>query len=178
MPTDTQAPGTYQVRLETSKGPVVIDVNRSWAPRGADRFYTLSKRGFYEQARFFRVVPGFVVQFGMHANPDENAKWMNANITDDPVLQPNLKGTVSFASAGPNTRSTQIFINLGNNSAGLDGQGFAVFGRVSQGMDIVEKIYAGYGQTPDQQQITIQGNAYLLQNFPMLDYIQKAVVTP
>jgi len=175
---DAQAPTTYQVRMETSKGPVVIDVNRVWAPRGADRFYLLAKRGFYDQARFFRVVPGFIVQFGMHAKPEENAKWSNAEIQDDPVTQPNVKGTVSFAARGPNTRTSQVFINLGDNSGSLDPQGFAVFGHVSQGMDLVEKIFSGYGQTPEQELINVRGNAYLLENFPKLDYIQKVTVTP
>jgi peptidyl-prolyl cis-trans isomerase A (cyclophilin A) len=177
-PVDTNAPQGFNVKLETSKGPIVIAVDRSWSPKGADRFYTLVRRGFYDQARFFRVVPGFVVQFGMHANPEENAKWSSAEIADDPPGQPNLKGTVSFASRGPNTRTTQIFINLVNNSDKLDGQGFTPFGRVTQGMDLVEQINAEYGQSPEQQLIQVKGNAYLIANFPKLDYIQKATVAP
>ena len=177
-PADVQAPATYQVRMETSKGPIVIDVNRSWAPHGADRFYMLSKRTFYDQARFFRVVPGFVIQFGIHATPEENAKWSQAAIQDDPVTQSNVKGTVSFASHGPNSRTTQVFINLGNNTGSLDPQGFAVFGRVSQGMELVEQLYSGYAQTPEQELITLRGNAYLLENFPKLDFIQKVTVAP
>jgi peptidyl-prolyl cis-trans isomerase A (cyclophilin A) len=177
-PADIAAPATYQARLETSKGPVVIEVNRSWAPRGADRFYMLTKRGFYDQARFFRVMPGFIVQFGMHAIPEENAKWANSEIQDDPVVQPNVKGTVSFAARGPNTRTSQIFINLGDNTGSLNPQGFAVFGRVIQGMDLVEQFYSGYGETPEQPMITARGNAYLMESFPKLDYIQKATVKP
>ncbi len=177
-PSDIESPATYQARLETSKGPIVIDVNRSWAPHGADRFYMLTKRGFYDQARFFRVMPGFIIQFGMHAVPEENAKWANAEIQDDPVVQHNVKGTVSFAARGPNTRTSQIFINLGDNTNSLDPQGFAVFGHVSQGMDLVEQLYAGYGEMPEQQMITARGNAYLMDGFPKLDYIQKATVRP
>jgi peptidyl-prolyl cis-trans isomerase A (cyclophilin A) len=178
-PVDVQAPTTYQVKMETSKGPVVISVNRAWAPRGADRFYMLVKRGYYDQARFFRVMPGFVAQFGIHANPEETAKWAGAELQDDPVMQPNVKGTLSFASHGPNSRTTQLFINLGDNSGSLDPQGFTVFGRVSQGMDIVEQLYAGYGAAAQEKQemITLKGNAFLLENFPKLDFIQKATVT-
>jgi peptidyl-prolyl cis-trans isomerase A (cyclophilin A) len=178
-PTDVQAPNAYQVRMETSKGPVVIDVNRAWAPRGADRFYMLVKRGFYDQARIFRVVPGFVAQFGLNAKPEETAKWAGAELQDDPVMQPNVKGTISFASHGPNSRTTQVFINLGDNSGSLDPQGFAVFGRVTQGMDLVEQFYAGYGSAAQEKQelITLQGNAFLLENFPKLDFIQKATVS-
>jgi peptidyl-prolyl cis-trans isomerase A (cyclophilin A) len=177
-PEDVQAPGAFKVKLETSQGPVVIDVNRTWAPRGADRFYMLVKRGFYDQARFFRVMPGFVAQFGLHANPEETAKWAGAELQDDPVVQPNIKGTVSFASHGPNSRTTQLFINLGDNSGSLDPQGFSVFGRVSQGMENVEKLYAGSGAAAQERQemITLKGNAFLLENFPKLDYIQKATV--
>jgi peptidyl-prolyl cis-trans isomerase A (cyclophilin A) len=178
-PADVRAPDTYQVHMETSRGPVVIDVNRAWAPKGADRFYMLTKRGFYDQARFFRVMPGFVVQFGLHANPEETAKWAGAELQDDPVAQPNVKGTVSFAHHGANSRTTQVFINLGNNSNSLDPQGFSVFGRVSQGMDKVEQLYSGYGAAAQEKQemITLQGNKFLLENFPKLDFIQKATVT-
>ena len=175
---DPQAPATYQARLETSKGPVVVEVNRNWAPRGADRFYALIKSGFYDQARFFRVVPGFIMQFGMAANPVDNAKWAEAEIKDDPVVQHNVKGTLSFAARGPNTRTSQIFINLGDNTGSLDPQGFAVFGRVIQGMDLVEQFYSAYGETPQQPLIAQRGNAYLMDGFPMLDYIQKATVKP
>ena len=177
-PADVQAPNAYQVKMETSKGPVVISVNRTWAPRGADRFYMLVKRGYYDQARFFRVMPGFVAQFGIHANPEETAKWAGAELQDDPVMQPNVKGTLSFASHGPNSRTTQLFINLGDNSGSLDPQGFTVFGRVSQGMDAVEQLYAGYGAAAQEKQesITLKGNAFLLESFPKLDFVQKATV--
>jgi peptidyl-prolyl cis-trans isomerase A (cyclophilin A) len=176
-PDDTQAPSVYRVNWETSKGPVVLEVNREWAPRAADRFYMLTKRGFYDQARFFRVAPGFVVQFGLNAKPEETAKWSQATMTDDPVVQSNLRGTLAFAAAGPDTRTTQVFINLVNNASKLDGQGFAVFGRVVKGMELVEAINAEYGERPDQQKITLGGNAYLLKEFPKLDYIQKATAT-
>jgi peptidyl-prolyl cis-trans isomerase A (cyclophilin A) len=170
-----RAPETYVVKLDTSKGTVRIQVERSWAPLGADRFYNLVKNGFYDGARFFRIVPNFVVQFGLNGDPAVNAKWEDARIKDDPVTKTNRKGAVTFATAGPNTRTTQVFINLRAN-AFLDQQGFAPFGQVIEGMEVIEGLYAGYGEAPDQGLIRTQGNAYLTKRFPNLDYIKTAVI--
>jgi peptidyl-prolyl cis-trans isomerase A (cyclophilin A) len=171
-----KAPDTYEVKLTTTKGDVLIQVTRAWAPLGADRFYNLVRHGFYNDAAFFRIVPGFVVQFGLAADPAVNKAWKNANLKDDPVTQSNKAGTLTFATAGPNTRTTQLFINLGNN-APLDGQGFAPFGVVTSGMDVVQKLYSGYGERPDQGAITDQGKAYVDKNFPNIDKIVTATVT-
>jgi peptidyl-prolyl cis-trans isomerase A (cyclophilin A) len=180
--TDEMAPERFRVQLETSKGDVVIEVVRAWSPLGADRFYTLVNRQFFDQARFFRVLPGFIAQVGMHAVPDKNEPWASADIQDDPHVESNVRGTVSFASRGPNTRTTQLFINLGDNTATLDPQGFTPVGRVVEGLELADGFYAGYGegapmgQGPSQELIRQQGNAYLVDNFPMLDYIRKATV--
>src|SRR5689334_3699548 len=157
-----KAPAMYKAKLDTSQGPFVIEVHRDWAPIGADRFYNLVKAGFYDDVRFFRVLSGFMAQFGMNGNPNVQTIWGNQRLKDDPVKQSNKRGFVSFASAGPNSRSTQVFINFVDNTA-LDGQGFAPFGQVVQGMDVVEKLYAGYGRNnvPNQGRITTEGNAYL-----------------
>jgi peptidyl-prolyl cis-trans isomerase A (cyclophilin A) len=176
------APDTYRAKFETSKGDFVIEVTREWAPIGADRFYNLVKSGYYDDTRFFRVLSGFVVQWGMHGDPAIGAAWRNASIQDEPVKQGNEKGYVTFAKGGPNSRTTQVFINLANNGR-LDGMGFPAFGKVVEGMDVVEKLYAGYGEGaprgrgPSQGQIAQQGNAYLEAQFPKLDYIKKATVT-
>ena len=172
-----KAPENFQVTFHTTKGDFVVDVTRSWAPLGADRFYNLVKHGFFTGAPFFRVVPGFVVQFGLSASPAVNKVWADADIKDDPVTQRNVPGSLVFATAGPNTRTTQLFINLGDNSSGLDRQGFAPFGKVTSGMDVVQKIYPGYGERPDQGMITSQGSAYFSKAFPNLDLINSAVVT-
>lgn len=171
------APDIYRVRFETSKGEFIVEVTRAWAPKGADRFYNLVRHGFYDGARFFRVVPGFVVQFGINADPQISARWRNARIEDDPVTQSNRRGTITFATAGPNSRTTQVFINYADNT-NLDRQGFAPFGRVVQGMDVVDRINAEYGQSPNQALIQQQGNAYLQAQFPRLDYIIRATVVP
>jgi peptidyl-prolyl cis-trans isomerase A (cyclophilin A) len=168
------AQGTFKVLLDTSKGNVVIEVHPEWAPIGAEHFRKLVESGFYDGARFFRVISGFVAQFGLAANPAVTAKW-DKPIKDDPVLQTNRVGSVVYATAGPNTRTTQIFINLAGNQR-LDSDGFAPFGMVTQGMDAVEKFYSGYGENPDQGAITGRGNAYLTATFPKLDYIRKATV--
>lgn len=176
-----QAPATYRARFETTKGTFVIEVQRSWAPRGADRFYNLVKNGFYDDVRFFRVLEGFMAQFGINGDPNLMAKWRVARFPDDPVTQSNQRGTVSFATAGPNTRTTQVFINYGDNS-NLDRMGFAPFGRVVSGMEVVDSLYAGYGEGapngrgPDQRRMQMEGNAYLKQNFDKLDYIRKATI--
>jgi peptidyl-prolyl cis-trans isomerase A (cyclophilin A) len=170
-----KAPDVYEVKFATTKGEVVIQVTRAWAPIGADRFYNLVKHGFYNDAAFFRIVPGFIVQFGLGADPAVNRAWKSANIKDDPVTQSNRPGTLTFATAGPHTRTTQLFINLGNN-APLDGQGFAPFGQVTSGMDVVQKLYAGYGERPDQGSLTNEGKAYLDKNFPDIDRIKTATI--
>jgi peptidyl-prolyl cis-trans isomerase A (cyclophilin A) len=171
-----KAPEVYDVKFSTPKGDFVVEVVRSWAPQGADRFYNLVKHGFYNDAAFFRIVPGFVVQFGLSADPAVNRAWHNADIKDDPVTQSNKVGYLTFATAGPNTRTTQVFINLGDNS-GLDRQGFAPFGRVTSGMDVVQNLYSGYGEQPDQGAITNQGKAYTEKNFPKLDTIKSATIS-
>ncbi len=172
-----KAPELYKVRLNTTKGDVEIEVHRAWAPLGADRFYNLAKNGYFSNAAFFRVMPNFIVQFGMAANPAIGKVWQDAHIKDDPRTQSNKRGYVVFATAGPNTRSNQLFINLADN-AFLDSQGFSPFGVVTEGMAVVDQIYSGYGDTPDQGQILAQGKAYLDKNFPKLDYIKSATVLP
>jgi len=170
-----RAPEMYKVKFTTTKGDVLIQVNRGWAPLGADRFFNLVRGGFYTDAAFFRVLPRFVAQFGIPARPDVGAVWQNAKIIDDRVSQSNKRGTLTFATAGPNTRTTQIFINYSDNAA-LDGQGFAPFGQVIEGMELVDKFFSGYGESPDQGQITRRGKAYLDGNFPNLDRILKAEI--
>ncbi len=178
-----QAPATFKAKFETSKGDFVIDVHRDWAPNGADRFFNLVKAGFYNDVRFFRVIPGFMAQFGIHGDPTVMSAWRGAQIKDDAVKQSNKRGYVVFATAGPNTRTTQLFINFGDNTA-LDRQGFAPFGQVNTGMDVVDKIYDGYGEGaprgrgPDQGRLQAEGNAYLNKSFPKLDYIKTATIVP
>lgn len=172
-----RAPEVYKVKFTTTKGDVIIQVNRAWAPIGADRFYNLVRGGFYKDAAFFRVVPNFVAQFGIPARPDVAAVWDRAYLVDDRVTQSNKRGTLTFATAGPNTRTTQIFINFGDNVR-LDTQGFAPFGQVIEGMELVDKFFAGYGESPDQGRITAMGKAYLDKSFPNLDRILTAVVMP
>jgi cyclophilin family peptidyl-prolyl cis-trans isomerase len=168
------AANTYKVRFVTSKGPIVLEVHNDWAPIGAAHFRELVKAGYYNGARFFRVVPRFVVQFGLAAKPSVTKKLDKA-IKDDPVTQTNRTGSLAFATMGPNTRTAQIFINLVSNQR-LDSQGFAPFAQVIEGMDVVEHLYSGYGENPDQEAITNQGNAYLEKNFPNLDYIKMATI--
>ena len=172
-----RAPEVYKVKFTTTKGDVIIQVNRAWAPLGADRFYNLVRNGFYKDAAFFRVLPRFVAQFGIPARPEVAAAWDHAYIVDDRVTQSNKRGTLTFATAGPNTRTTQIFINFSDNAA-LDGQGFAPFGEVTEGMEFVDKFFSGYGESPDQGRITAFGKAYLDKSFPNLDRIVTAVVLP
>jgi peptidyl-prolyl cis-trans isomerase A (cyclophilin A) len=169
-------PGVTKVRLATTKGDILLAVHSDWAPLGAARFLELVKAKYYDDAGFFRVVPNFVVQFGLAANPAVTKKWDNP-IKDDPVTKTNRTGTLSFATAGPNTRTAQIFINLRSNMM-LDGQGFAPFAEVVEGMSVVESLYAGYGEMPDQGLITNQGNAYLKTKFPKLDFIKTARIAP
>ncbi len=178
-----QAPPDYKVKFDTSKGPFVVEVHRDWAPLGADRFYNLVKNGFFNNARFFRVISGFMVQFGLNADPKVSAVWRDAAINDDPVKQSNTPGMITFATRGPNTRTTQLFINYGNN-ARLDSMGFAPFGQVVSGMNVVEALYSGYGEGaprgagPEQGRIQSEGNAYLIKDFPKLDYIKTATIVP
>jgi peptidyl-prolyl cis-trans isomerase A (cyclophilin A) len=179
------SPASYKVNFDTSAGTFVVEVHRDWAPNGADRFYNLVKNGYYDNVRFFRVIPNFMVQFGIHGDPALNTVWREARIPRDPVKQSNTRGYITYAMQGgpqgPDTRTVQVFINFGNN-AGLDGQGFAPFGRVTQGMNVVDKIYSGYGEGapsgkgPDQGRLQAQGNDYLTKDFPRLDYIKKATI--
>jgi peptidyl-prolyl cis-trans isomerase A (cyclophilin A) len=170
-----KAPEVYSVAFDTTAGPFVIQVTRAWAPLGADRFYNLVKHGYFDDGRFFRVVSNFIVQFGLNGDPKTQSSWREANIKDDPVTQSNRRGTVTYAMRGPDTRTTQLFINFRDN-AGLDQRGFAPFGQVVSGMESVDKINAAYGEEPDQGRIQAEGNAYLNKEFPKLDYIRKATL--
>ena len=178
-----RAPETFKAAFTTTKGDFVVEVHRDWAPNGADRFYNLVKNGYYNGAAFFRVIEGFMAQFGINPSPAVNKVWMHANIKDDPVKQSNKKGSITFATAGPNTRTTQLFINLVDNQR-LDPSGFAPFGTVVEGMDVVEKLYSGYGEGapsgrgPDQQRTQEEGKAYLDKYFPQLDTIKSVKVLP
>lgn len=173
----TKAPDKFRVKFETSCGDFTVEVQRDWAPLGADRFHELVQAGFYDECRFFRVVPGFVVQWGMNGDPAVYAKWKDREIKDDKVTQSNREGMITFASRGPNTRTCQLFINLADNER-LDDLGFAPFGKVVEGLDAVKKITSEYGQRPQQPLIQEEGNAYLKKEFPKMDYIKKATVVP
>lgn len=174
-PAAAQAPDSFRVAFETTRGNFAVDVFRDWSPRGADRFHELVTSGYFQDVAFFRVLPGFVAQFGMHGDPTVHQRWSDNRIPDDPVKQSNKRGTLVFATSGPNTRGNQFFINFSDN-AGLDGQGFSPFGRVAEGMNVVDSIYAGYGEAPDQSRIAVDGNTYLKREFPRLDYIKSARV--
>ena len=176
------APATYKVKFDTSAGTFVVQVHRDWAPHGADRFYNLVKNGFYDNGRFFRVIPGFMVQFGINGDPKLMSAWRGAALPRDPVKQSNKRGYITYAmGASPDTRTTQVFINFQDNS-NLDGMGFAPFGEVASGMNVVDKIYGGYGEGrprgngPEQGRIQMEGNAYLEKEFPKLDYIKTATI--
>jgi len=173
-----KAPEKFKARFDTTKGTFVIEVQREWSPNGADRFYNLVKNGYYDGVKFFRVVPGFVVQWGIHGDPSIATTWLKATIPDDVVKESNKRGFVTYAkSNAPNSRSVQLFINLVDN-ARLDGMGFAPFGKVAEGMDVVEKLYGGYaeGLTKLQGRIAEEGNAFLEKNYPELDGIKKASI--
>lgn len=170
---DVPQEGTFEVEFDTTVGKFTVQVNREWAPRGAHRFYRLVKDGFYNEAGFFRVVPGFMVQFGIAGNPEQHAKW-SANIVDDPVKKSNTREYVTFAKTGaPNSRTSQIFINYDDNSR-LDSDGFAPFGKVTKGMEVVDRINSVYGEQPDQMRLESEGNDYLQADFPGLDYVTEA----
>ena len=179
-----KAPENYKVSFDTSAGSFIVDVHRAWAPLGADRFYNLVKNGWYDNARFFRVISNFMVQFGISGDPALNKVWQGARIGVDPVKESNLRGFITYAMAGtPDSRTTQVFINFRDNP-GLDRQGFAPFGQVTKGMDVVDKLYAAYGEGapsgggPSQGRLQAEGNAYLMKEFPKLDYIKKASILP
>jgi len=179
------APAAFKIDFDTSAGMFTVEVHRDWAPNGVDRFYNLVKNGYFDNVRFFRVVPGFMVQFGIHGDPALNTVWQAARMPRDPVKQSNTRGFLTYAMQGgpqgPDTRTVQMFVSFGDNSF-LDGQGFAPFAKVSKGMDVVDKIYGGYGDAPpqgkgpDQGRLQSEGNAYLMKEFPKLDYIKKATI--
>jgi peptidyl-prolyl cis-trans isomerase A (cyclophilin A) len=183
-----KAPATYKAKFDTTKGAFVITIHRDWAPHGADRFYNLVKNGYYDDVAFFRVIDGFMAQIGMNGKPDIQSAWDKARLQDDAVKESNKKGFVSFASAGANTRTTQFFINLGDNARldkpGACGPGcaFPPIGEVTEGMNVVEQIYSGYGEGaprgrgPAQDRIRMEGNTYLKKEFPKLDYVKKATI--
>jgi peptidyl-prolyl cis-trans isomerase A (cyclophilin A) len=175
------APANFRVQFGTTKGNFVVLVNRDWSPRGADRFYELVKMHFYDGNYFFRVVPSFVVQWGINGDPSVAKSWDSLTIKDDPPKESNKAGTITFATSGSDSRTTQVFINLNNNGM-LDSQGFSPFGEVAEGMSVVQNLYAGYGdgppqgRGPDQKAITDIGNAYLEEHFPRLDHITKTQI--
>ncbi|HET7566545.1 MAG TPA: peptidylprolyl isomerase [Gaiellaceae bacterium] len=175
-----KAPSVYKARFTTTQGAFVVTVHRAWAPLGADRFYNLVEAGFYDGQRLFRVVPDFVVQWGISGDPDVSSAWRNATIPDDPVKHSNTANTVAFADAGPDTRTTQVFVNLRDNSSGLDSQGFAPFGQVTSGFAVFGKLYSGYDDEPTNAQAAIQaqGESYLAKTYPKLDRIVSARVVP
>lgn len=174
-----QAPATFAVKFSTTRGNFVVTVTRAWAPLGADRFYNLVKHHFYDGAAFFRVLKGFVAQFGISPSPAVTTAWHTSYIKDDPVTHTNARGYVVFATSGPNTRTTQLFINLADNKS-LDARGFAPFGQVTQGMSVVDSLYQGYGESgtpgggPDQEQMEQQGKPYIDKGWPKLDSIIRA----
>ncbi len=176
------APDVFRARFETSKGDFVVEVTRAWSPEGADRFYNLVSHCYLDGVRFFRVIEGFMAQFGINGDPSVAALLRGANIQDDPVAESNTRGRMTFAKTGdPNSRSTQIFINFGDNT-NLDALGFSPFGEIVEGMDVVDQLYAGYGEGaprgagPDQGRVQAEGNAYLNADFPSLDYVERASI--
>ena len=183
IPAGDGAPGTFRVRFETSRGDFVVEARHSWAPHGVDRFHELVASSFFEGCRFFRVLDGFVAQFGISGDPVTSAAWRRRTIPDDPVVESNRRGRVTFAMAGPGSRTTQLFINIGNN-AGLDAMGFAPIAEVVEGMERVDELYAAYGEGPprgegpDQGRIQREGEAYLAREFPRLDAIRRTAVVP
>lgn len=169
------APDSFRVAFATSKGTFVVQANRAWSPNGADRFYALVRSGFFDENRFFRVLPGYIAQFGINDQKKVNERWDKEPLPDDPRRESNARGTLVFTTSGPNTRSHQLFINLKDNPK-LDTQGFVPFGRVVSGMAVVDSLDDEYGDTPQQQMIQALGNNYLLRMFPKLDYITTAKI--
>ncbi len=179
---NAQAPATFRARFTTSKGEFIVEAHRQWSPQGVDRFYNLVRNGFYDETRFFRVLEGFMAQWGINGDPSVQEHWRASNITDDPVVEGNTRGRVTFAKGGlPNSRSTQLFINYADNTR-LDDMGFSAIGEVVEGMDVVDRLYAGYGEGapngsgPNQGQMQTEGNRYLEESFPDLDYIESAEI--
>ena len=178
-PKQVVIPEVYRVKFETSKGDFVVEVTRGWAPRGADRFHELLRMRYYDESRFFRVLPGFIAQFGIHKDFDVHAKWRELVIADDPPKEKNLRGTLAFAQSGPNTRATEVFINLKDNPE-LDEDRFTPFGKVVQGMEVADMLYSGYGELgpkgkgPDAGRVENETNEYVVPRFPKLDYIKRA----
>jgi len=176
-------PEIFRVKFQTSKGDFIVEAHRAWAPRGVDRFHELLRMHYFDQGRFFRVVPGFIAQFGVHRDFNVHGKWREDFIVDDPPQQKNLRGTLAYAMSGPTTRATEIFINLADNPA-LDQQAFVPFAQVVQGMDVVDKFYAGYGEMRpegkyiDPSRVEGEANEYLVQRFPNLDYIVRTEILP
>jgi peptidyl-prolyl cis-trans isomerase A (cyclophilin A) len=182
-PPKVVVPDVFRVKLETSQGDIIVEATRAWAPHGVDRFHELVRMHYFDQSRFFRVVPGFIAQFGVHRDFKVHDVWREMFIVDDPPVQKNVRGTLSFAKSGPNTRATEIFINLADNKA-LDDEYFVPFARVTQGMEIADKFYAGYGDVRptgkniDPGRVEVEANEYLVQRFPKLDYIKRAAFVP
>ena len=176
-------PEVFRVKFQTSQGDFIVGAHRAWAPHGVDRFHELLRMHYFDQGRFFRVVPGFIAQFGVHRDFNVQGKWREDFILDDPPRQKNLRGTLAYAMSGPTTRATEIFINLADNAA-LDQQGFAPFAQVVQGMQVVDKFYSGYGEMRpegkyiDPSRVEGEANEYLVQRFPNLDYILRTEILP
>ncbi len=177
-------PAVFRVRFETTAGDFVVEARRDWAPHGADRFHELLGMNYFKEGRFFRVVKGFIAQFGVHRDYDVHARWREYFILDDPPKEKNLRGTLAFAQSGPHTRATEIFINLADNDKLLDSQGFVPFAKVVEGMDVVDRIYSGYGEMRpegkeiDPGRVENSTNAYLEPRFPKMDYIQRTTILP
>lgn len=169
------APDSFRVAFTTNKGTFVVQVTRGWAPNGADRFHALAGERFFDENRFYRVLPGFIAQFGANDDRDRNKRWEEKPLPDDPAREKNRRGTITFASLGPNTRTHQLFVNLKDN-ASLDAQGFTPIGRVIEGMGVVDSMYDEYGEDPRYHLIATQGNKYLARMFPKLDYIRTATI--
>ncbi len=182
-----EAPDTFKVKFETTKGVFIVQIHRAWAPTGVDRFYNLVKVGFFSDVAFFRVIAGFMAQFGIHGDPKVSTAWRSARITDDPVdssVASNTRGKLTFAMAGPNTRTTQLFVSFADRNKRLDGMGFPPIGEIVDGMNVVDRIHSGYGEGaprgrgPAQGRLQSEGNAYLKAEFPALDYIKSATILP
>ncbi len=182
-PQPVKVPETFRVRFTTSKGDFTVEANRAWAPRGVDRFHELLGMGYFNESRFFGVVPGFIAQFGVHKDYDTNKLWRTFFIVDDPRKEKNVRGTLSFAQAGQNTRAAEMFINLKDNAT-LDDQGFVPFAQVTEGMDVIDSFYSGYGELKpigkyiEPGRVREGGNSYLVPRFPKLDYIKKTEILP